>query len=228
MVHEGRRSRRFDTKQAIHFAAMPESVAIPEPSPEDLPEFYDEEERIRAIAAAKELAGAALADESGDYDDQEVFDRMSSKKLNSLVGERVNRELSRGSTITKETAFTVDKGIVSFGSFVTAKPHHVRPSEDPSLPVSLVNYLPPSPLFTFDGKVGVDCMAFKLDFTDKMHNIVPPYFLADGGKLDKNALHVLKKGMSYAETIDLFGPEDIGVTTLPTEELSEAHKDLLS
>ncbi|KAL8436321.1 hypothetical protein ACSSS7_001872 [Eimeria intestinalis] len=257
MVGEGRRSHRFDTTQAIHFAPTPESVAIPEPPVEDLPEFYDEEERIRALGSAKELAVAALADESGDYDGQipppclscctttadaaasdtdnevetefspEVFNRMSSKKLNSLVGQRVNRELSRGSTITKETSFTVDKGIVSFGSFLTAKAL-TKPSKDSDRPVPLVTYLPPSPLFTFDGKLGVDCMAFKLDFTDKLHNIVPRFFLADGEKLDKRAQEILKKGMSYASQIDLFGPEDIGVTTLPTEEISEAHKDLLS
>ncbi|KAL8453018.1 hypothetical protein Emag_002104 [Eimeria magna] len=256
-VREGMRSHPSDAIQPIHFAPTPESVAIPEPSLEDLPAFYNEEERIRALAAAKELAGAALADESGDYDDQipppllscctttadaaasdtdnegetefsnEVFNRMSSKKLNSLVEQRVNKELSRGSTITKESSFTVDKGIVSFSSFLTAKPR-AKPSEDSRLPVPLLNYLPPSPLFTFDGKIGVDCMAFKLDFTDKLHNIVPRFFLADGEKLDKHAQEVLKKGMSYAQTIDLFGPQDIGMTNLPTEELSEAHKDLLS
>ncbi|KAL8269832.1 hypothetical protein Esti_006246 [Eimeria stiedai] len=257
MVREGQRARHYEGTHAIHFAPTPESVAIPEPSVEDLPDFYDEEERIRALEAAKELAGAALANESGDYNDQipppclscctttadaaasdtenegeteftqEVFDRMSSKRLNRLVGQRINRELSRGSTVTKETSLMVDKGIVSFGSFLTAKPH-TRLSEDPYRPAPLVTYLPPSPLFTFDGKVGVDCMAFKLDFTDKLHNIVPPFFLADGGQLDKHAQEILREGRSYARKIDLFGAEDIGLTNLPTEEISEAHKDLFS
>lgn len=70
LVHEGKRARHQDTSQSIHFAERQETFTIPEPSPEELPDFCDEEERARAIAAAKELAEAALTDESDDRIDR--------------------------------------------------------------------------------------------------------------------------------------------------------------
>ncbi|KAL8428920.1 hypothetical protein Efla_005708 [Eimeria flavescens] len=258
MLHDGK-PRRVGSAYSIHFADTADTLTIPEPPEEDLPEFYDEEERIRAMGSAKLLAEAALADESGDQTEQlqppclvccstptettaseaegvgelvdvedPLFEKMSSKKLNSLIEHRVSKELSRGPSITKESSFTVDKGIVSFGSFLTAPPVQ-SPSKDPAMPVPLVTFLPPSPFFTHDGKLGVDCMAFKLDFTDKLHNIVPPFFLRDGDKLDQEARKILQKGVSYAQEIDMFGPKDLGfLSQEEEEEPSAAHKDLIS
>lgn len=253
LVHEGQRLHRLDTSQSIHFAERQETFTIPEPSPEEFPEFCDEEERSRAIAAAKELAEAALTEESDDRIDrasapcfaccaaptettapdaeaedveltEEVIEKLSSRQLNSIVERRISKELSRGPSICREESFRVDKGIVSFSSFLIAKPPKQRTAELDQ-PVPLVDYLPPSPLFTFDGKLGVDCMAFKLDFTDKLENIVPPFFLQEGEQQDRRAREILKKGISYARAIDMFGPQDLDFMK---QEPSAAHKDLLS
>lgn len=253
LIHEGKRARRQETTQSIHFAETQETFTIPEPALEDLPEFCDDDERARAIAAAKELAEAALTDESDDRIDRasapcfaccaapaettasdveadeveltdELIEKMSSRQLNSLIEGRLSRELSRGPSVCREESFTVDKGIVSFSSFLVAKSRKQR-TGDLREPVPLVDYLPPSPFLTFDGKLGVDCMAFKLEFTDKLHNIVPPFFLQDGEEPDKRAQEILKKGISYARAIDMFGPEDL---EFMNQEPSAAHKDLLS
>lgn len=155
---------------------------------------------------------------------EEVIEKMSTRQLNSMIERRLSKELSRGPSVCREESFRVDKGIVSFSSFLVAKPHKQK-TANLHQPVPLVDYLPPSPLFTFDGKLGVDCMAFKLDFTDKLENIVPPFFLQEGEKPDKRAREILKKGISYARAIDMFGPQDLDFMN---EEPSAAHKDLLS
>ena len=132
--------------------------------------------------------------------------------------------MSRGPSIAREASFQVDKGVVSFSSFLVA-PSRKQRRRDLREPVPLVDYLPPSPLFTFNGKLGVECMAFKLDFTDKLRNIVPPFFLREGEQSDERALDILKKGVSYARAIDMFGPDDLDFLS---EEPSAAHRDLLS
>ena len=71
LVHEGR-PRRAETEQSIHFSDRQETFSIPNPAEEDLPEFCDEEEKERAIAAAKKLAEEALADESEGVADQVI------------------------------------------------------------------------------------------------------------------------------------------------------------
>lgn len=63
LIHDGKRPRRSETNQSIHFAERQETFTIPEPPEEELPEFFTEEERLRALGSAKELAEAALSDD---------------------------------------------------------------------------------------------------------------------------------------------------------------------
>ncbi|XP_026191301.1 uncharacterized protein LOC34621544 [Cyclospora cayetanensis] len=286
LVHDGKRSRHQGTAQSIHFAPREETFLVPEPSQDELPDFDDEEEKERALKAAKELAEAVLLEEdkrgreqvqgasdlgplhisplcvplvaapiavasgeaesefsslpvdttetaemgpSSDTEGEEVrvpeelIGRLSSRQLNSMIERKISRELSLEPSISREHSFRVDKAILSFSTFLIAKSLSKR-SGDPKEPVPLTEFLPPSPLVTFDGKLGVECMAFKLDFTDRLNNIVPPFFLRDGEKMDERAQEILKRGISAAKEIDLFGPEDLEFLN---HEPSAAHKDLL-
>lgn len=154
--------------------------------------------------------------------DEDTLERTSSRRLNQEIEKRVSRELSRGESLVREDSKVMHVGVVSFSSFLCTRKHSMCGDD---MPRPLSSFLPPSPFLTFDGKLGVDCKAFKIDFTES-ENIVPPFFM-EGNVQDTRISDVLKRGVSYAKNIDLFGPEDVA-KAFEDDEPSAAHKDIVA
>lgn len=155
---------------------------------------------------------------------EEALARLSSKQLNSLIENRLQDELRKAPSVSRQERLSVEEGIVSFSSFLTVKTPDLD-MKNLGKPQPLTAFLPPSPLFTFDGKLGLDCKAFKINFFDAAANIVPPFFLKQGETLSKQQQQVLDSGVSNATEIDLFGPDAIHSLR---QDLNAARKDLLA
>ncbi|CDJ41743.1 hypothetical protein, conserved [Eimeria tenella] len=76
------------------------------------------------------------------------------------------------------------------------------------VPQPLSAFLPPSPFFVFDGQLGIDVKAFKMDFQQNP-NFVPSFYIPEGENYSPTESQTLKKGLSRATQIDLFGEEDL-------------------
>lgn len=135
--------------------------------------------------------------------DEEALSRLSSKQLNKEILSQMSKELSTAeSTVLTQNSQLLEEGIISFGTILTSTTL-VLP-KDSDVPVPMYRFLPPSPFITNNGKLGVDCRAFRLDFTDKANNIVPPFFMQGGADYSEDYKNVLRKSQSYASSILLF------------------------